>query len=107
MIKVILEVPYLPHPLTPFFVVLTAHFKTIDYSFKLFVEPNIAKWSAAYRAFDIFYFKQVIMTFATKMVSCTLAEMGQWVDLDKQDKSNHCLAHPQTQMFLLREGKTL
>ena len=42
-IMVVLEVPYLTHPLTPFLVMLAAYFETVHLSLKVSVDMSIAE----------------------------------------------------------------
>ena len=42
-IKVVLEVPYLTHPLTPFLVMLAAYFETVHLSLKMIVDASVAE----------------------------------------------------------------
>ena len=52
-IKVVLEVSYLTHPLTPFLVMLAAYFETVHLSLKVIVDTSIAERVrfTAYRTF--------------------------------------------------------
>ena len=42
-IKVVLEVPYLTHPLTPFLMVMAAYFETVHLSLEVSVDMSIAE----------------------------------------------------------------
>ena len=42
-IKVVLEVPYLTHPLTPFLVMLAAYFETVHLSLEVSVDMSVAE----------------------------------------------------------------
>ena len=71
MIKVVLEVPYLTHPLTSFLVVMAAYFDAIDLSLKSFISPSVGEhvWSTTNGTLTFACCQQSVKACVTQVVS--------------------------------------